>query len=77
MELVRHDIRINSLTSRATDSIESFDRAERWGREVARPQGFSNGMEPFRTRVLVTDKAAMITWTELRVDAGASARYWA
>jgi NAD(P)-dependent dehydrogenase (short-subunit alcohol dehydrogenase family) len=94
MELVRHGIRVNSLTPTATNPTESFDRAERWGREVARPQGLGTRMEPFRTRVpmqklpvpsdyghaavfLASDKAAMITGTDLRVDAGAIARYWA
>ena len=39
MELVRHGIRVNSLTPTATDPSESFDRAERWGRAVSRPEG--------------------------------------
>jgi NAD(P)-dependent dehydrogenase (short-subunit alcohol dehydrogenase family) len=94
MELIRHGIRVNSLTPTATDPTESFDRAERWGREVARPEGLGIRMESFRTRVpmqklpvpsdyghaavfLASDKAAMITGTDLRVDAGAIARYWA
>jgi NAD(P)-dependent dehydrogenase (short-subunit alcohol dehydrogenase family) len=92
MELVRHGIRVNSLTPTATDRSESFDRAERWGRSVNRPPaGQSNN---FRSRVpmqrlpvpsdygraavfLASDAAAMITGIDLRVDAGAIARYWA
>jgi NAD(P)-dependent dehydrogenase (short-subunit alcohol dehydrogenase family) len=94
MELVRHDIRVNSLTPTATDRSESFDRAERWGRSVMRPEGLAERMDRFRSRVpmqrlprpsdygqaavfLASDAAAMITGTDLRVDAGAIARYWA
>jgi NAD(P)-dependent dehydrogenase (short-subunit alcohol dehydrogenase family) len=94
MELVRHGIRVNSLTPTATDRSESFDRAERWGRAVTRPKELAPGMHPFRSRVpmqklprpsdyghaavfLASDGAAMITGTDLRVDAGAIARYWA
>jgi len=94
MELVRHRIRVNSLTPTATDPSESFDRAERWGRAVTRPEGLATRMEAFRSRVpmqklprpsdyghaavfLASDGAAMITGTDLRVDAGAVARYWA
>jgi NAD(P)-dependent dehydrogenase (short-subunit alcohol dehydrogenase family) len=94
MELVGYGIRVNSLTPTATDPAESFDRAERWGRQVTRPEGLGTRMEPFRTRVpmqklpvpsdyghaavfLASDQAAMITGTDLRVDAGAIARYWA
>jgi NAD(P)-dependent dehydrogenase (short-subunit alcohol dehydrogenase family) len=94
MELVRHGIRVNSLTPTATDPSESFDRAERWGRAVSRPEGIAARMAAFRLRVpmqklpvpsdygraaafLASDDAAMITGTDLRVDAGAVARYWA
>jgi NAD(P)-dependent dehydrogenase (short-subunit alcohol dehydrogenase family) len=94
MELVRHGIRVNSLTPTATDPSESFDRAERWGRAVTRPEGLADRMKAFRSRVpmqklprpsdyghaavfLASDGAAMITGTDLRVDAGAIARYWA
>jgi NAD(P)-dependent dehydrogenase (short-subunit alcohol dehydrogenase family) len=94
MELVRHGIRVNSLTPTATDPSESFDRAERWGRAVIRPEGLADRMKAFRSRVpmqklprpsdyghaavfLASDSAAMITGTDLRVDAGAVARYWA
>jgi NAD(P)-dependent dehydrogenase (short-subunit alcohol dehydrogenase family) len=94
MELVRHDIRVNSLTPTATDPAESFERAARWGREARDPARLAALMEPFRRGVpmqrlpkptdyglaaafLVSDDAAMITGTDLRVDAGAVARYWA
>jgi NAD(P)-dependent dehydrogenase (short-subunit alcohol dehydrogenase family) len=94
MELVRYNIRVNSLTPTATDRSESYDRAERWGRAVARPNAAAQAGSGFRARVpmqrlpvpsdyghatvfLASDRAAMITGTDLRVDAGAIARYWA
>jgi len=94
MELVGHNIRVNSLTPTATDPAESFQRAARWGRQTRTPAGLAAVMEPFRRGVpmqrlpkptdyglaaafLVSDDAAMITGTDLRVDAGAIARYWA
>jgi len=95
MELVRHNIRVNSLTPTATDPAESFERAARWGRKTAPPPpSLERVMAPFRARVpmqklpvpsdygraaafLASDDAAMITGTDLRVDAGAVARYWA
>ncbi len=94
MELVGHDIRVNSLTPTATDPAESLERAARWGRAPRSPDGMTALMEPFRRGVpmqrlpkptdyglaavfLVSDDAAMITGTDLRVDGGALARYWA
>jgi NAD(P)-dependent dehydrogenase (short-subunit alcohol dehydrogenase family) len=94
MELVGHGIRVNSLTPTATDRSESFDRAERWGRRVTRPETSPGQLNSFRARVpmqrlprpsdygraavfLASDSAAMITGIDLRVDAGAIARYWA
>jgi NAD(P)-dependent dehydrogenase (short-subunit alcohol dehydrogenase family) len=94
MELVGHNIRVNSLTPTATDPTESFERAARWGRAARSPAAITELMEPFRRGVpmqrlpkptdyglaaafLVSDDAAMITGTDLRVDAGAVARYWA
>jgi len=94
MELVGHNIRVNSLTPTATDPAESFERAARWGRQARSPAALTALMEPFRRSVpmqrlpkptdyglaatfLVSDDAAMITGTDLRVDAGAIARYWA
>jgi NAD(P)-dependent dehydrogenase (short-subunit alcohol dehydrogenase family) len=94
MELVGHNIRVNSLTPTATDPAESYERAARWGREARSPAASTAAMEPFRRGVpmqklpkptdyglaaafLVSDEAAMITGADLRVDAGALARYWA
>lgn len=94
MELVRYSIRVNSLTPTATDRAESYDRAERWGRTITRPNSTTPASNTFRSRVpmqrlpvpsdyghaavfLASDDAAMITGTDLRVDAGAVARYWA
>ncbi|HUO13170.1 MAG TPA: SDR family NAD(P)-dependent oxidoreductase [Caulobacteraceae bacterium] len=94
MELVGHNIRVNSLTPTATDPAESFERAVRWGRQTPAPTGLAVVMEPFRRGIpmqrlpkptdyglaaafLVSDDAAMITGADLRVDAGAVARYWA
>jgi NAD(P)-dependent dehydrogenase (short-subunit alcohol dehydrogenase family) len=94
MELVGYGIRVNSLTPTATDRAESFDRAERWGRTVNRPQTAARQSNNFRERVpmrrlpspsdygraavfLASDAARMITGIDLRVDAGAIARYWA
>jgi NAD(P)-dependent dehydrogenase (short-subunit alcohol dehydrogenase family) len=94
MELASHGIRVNSLTPTATDPLESFERARRWGREAPTPPGIAAAMEPYRLGVpmqrlprpsdyaaaaafLVSDVAAMITGTDLLVDAGAVARYWA
>jgi len=94
MELVRHGIRVNSLTPTATDPSEMFDREVRWGREGRSSAAQVAAMEFYRTGVpmqklpkpsdygraaafLVSDDAAMITGTDLRVDAGAVARYWA
>jgi NAD(P)-dependent dehydrogenase (short-subunit alcohol dehydrogenase family) len=94
MELVRHDIRVNSLTPTATDPSEMYDREVRWGRAGRSSTAQVAAMEPYRTGVpmqrlpkpsdyghaaafLVSDDAAMITGADLRVDAGAVARYWA
>jgi NAD(P)-dependent dehydrogenase (short-subunit alcohol dehydrogenase family) len=94
MELVGHGIRVVSLTPTATDPAESFERAQRWGRTVRKPESLDRLMKPFRDGIpmkklplpsdygraavfLASDDAAMITGTDLRVDAGAIARYWA
>jgi NAD(P)-dependent dehydrogenase (short-subunit alcohol dehydrogenase family) len=95
MELVRHGIRVNSITPTATDPGESNERAARWGRTVRTDTAqLKRVFEPFRMRVpmlklpspsdygraavfLASDDAAMITGTDLRVDAGAIAQYWA
>jgi NAD(P)-dependent dehydrogenase (short-subunit alcohol dehydrogenase family) len=50
MELVKHGIRVNSLTPTATDPSEGLERAVRWGRKVANPERVKQGFEPFRKR---------------------------
>jgi NAD(P)-dependent dehydrogenase (short-subunit alcohol dehydrogenase family) len=97
MELIGHNIRVNSLTPTATDPSDSLDRARRWGRKVLssdQSDRLQQAFAPFRGRVamqklpapsdygkaavfLASDDAAMITGTDLRVDAGALAQYWA
>lgn len=91
MELVGHGIRVNSLTPTATDRAESFDRAERWGRKVERPaedvmanyrarvpmRKLPSPSDYGRAAVfLASDDAAMMTGADLRIDAGAIAKYW-
>ena len=90
MDLVKHGIRVNSLTPTATDATESHDRAEAWGRP--RPERRS-GLLNFQKMVpkgelpsprhygkaavfLASDDSEMITGFDLRVDAGAIAKYW-
>src|SRR4029077_8182327 len=51
MELVGYGIRVNSLTPTATDRSESFDRAERWGRRIARPENLAARMHAFQSRI--------------------------
>ncbi len=90
MDLARHGIRVNSLTPTATDTEEADDRAVAWGRP--RPEPRARGLDfpkmvPMgklpsprhyaRAVVFLTsDDAEMITGTDLRVDAGAIAKYW-
>jgi NAD(P)-dependent dehydrogenase (short-subunit alcohol dehydrogenase family) len=90
MDLARHGIRVNSLTPTATDADEGLDRAETWGRP--RPERRSRALDfprmvPMgrlpsprhyaRAAVfLASDDAEMITGCDLRVDAGAIAKYW-
>ncbi len=90
MDLARHGIRVNSLTPTATDTDEAADRAVAWGRARPEPRAraldFAN-MVPMgklpsprhyaRAVVFLTsDDADMVTGTDLRVDAGAIAKYW-
>jgi len=90
MDLVKHGIRVNSLTPTATDATESHDRAVTWGRP--RPER-RTGMLDFPKMIplgalpsprhyaraavfLASDDSEMITGFDLRVDAGAIAKYW-
>jgi NAD(P)-dependent dehydrogenase (short-subunit alcohol dehydrogenase family) len=90
MDLARHGIRVNSLTPTATDAEEGLARATAWGRPPADwragPLDFRK-MVPMgrlpsprhyaRSAVfLASDDAEMITGCDLRVDAGAIAKYW-
>jgi len=93
MELAPYGIRVNSLTPTATDPRESLDRAERWGRErpsdaivgAFEPFRRSVPMQALPTPTdygkaaafLASDDARFMTGADLRVDAGAVARYWA
>jgi NAD(P)-dependent dehydrogenase (short-subunit alcohol dehydrogenase family) len=90
MDLVKHGIRVNSLTPTATDVTESDDRAVEWGRPRPERRGrlldfqkmVPKGELPSprhygRAAVfLASDDSEMITGFDLRVDAGAIAKYW-
>jgi NAD(P)-dependent dehydrogenase (short-subunit alcohol dehydrogenase family) len=90
MDLARHGIRVNSLTPTATDTGEAADRAVAWGRPrpEPRPRGLDFAkMVPMgklpsprhyarAVAFLASDDAELITGTDLRVDAGAIAKYW-
>jgi NAD(P)-dependent dehydrogenase (short-subunit alcohol dehydrogenase family) len=90
MDLVKHGIRVNSLTPTATDVAEGDERAVAWGRPRPDRRGrvldFAK-MLPMdklpsprhyaRAVVfLASDDAEMITGADLRVDGGAIAKYW-
>ncbi len=93
MELAPHGIRVNSLTPTATDPSEAADMADAWevdrGERGSRGPGehFLRGVPMGKlprpsdyaraAAFLASDAAEMITGTDLRVDAGAVARYWA
>jgi NAD(P)-dependent dehydrogenase (short-subunit alcohol dehydrogenase family) len=93
MELAPHGVRVNSLTPTATDPREGMDRAERWGRarpserlvqafepfrRAVPTQRLPSPSDYGRALVyLVSDDARNVTGTDLRVDSGAVARYWA
>src|SRR4029453_10680556 len=90
MDLVKHGIRVNSLTPTATDTEEGQERAVAWGRPRQErggrmlafakmvPMGGLPGPRHYARAVLflATDDAEMITGFDLRVDAGAIAKYW-
>src|SRR5262245_33039734 len=90
MDLARHGIRVNSLTPTATDAQEGIERGVAWGRPRPERRGgllaFQNIVPTAqlpsprhyaRAAVfLASDEAEMITGFDLRVDAGAIAKYW-
>ena len=91
MDLARHGIRVNSLTPTATDIEEGQERAVAWGRAAAGaragrmldfakmvPMGELPSPRHYARAVvfLASDDAEMITGFDLRVDAGAIAKYW-
>jgi NAD(P)-dependent dehydrogenase (short-subunit alcohol dehydrogenase family) len=90
MDLAKHGIRVNSLTPTATDVNEGVERAVAWGRprqdrgarlldfakmipagELPSPRHYARAAV-----FLASDDAEMITGFDLRVDAGAIAKYW-
>jgi NAD(P)-dependent dehydrogenase (short-subunit alcohol dehydrogenase family) len=90
MDLARHGVRVNSLTPTATDVEEGVERAVAWGRprperrarmlDFVRmiPTGALPSPRHYARAVvfLASDDAEMITGMDLRVDAGAVAKYW-
>jgi len=90
MDLVKHRIRVNSLTPTATDTEERRARAVEWGRPEPERGGrlldfakmIPGGTLPSprdygkAAAFLASDDAQMITGFDLRVDAGAIAKYW-
>ena len=90
MDLVKHGIRVNSLTPTATDVEEGDERAVAWGRPRPERRGrvldFAKMLPMDRLPsprhyaracvFLASDDAEMITGVDLRVDAGAIAKYW-
>jgi NAD(P)-dependent dehydrogenase (short-subunit alcohol dehydrogenase family) len=91
MDLATYNIRVNSLTPTATDTDEAGDRAVAWGRErgpsyAAGMEHFRRAIPMGRLPsprhyakaavFLASDDAEMITGFDLRVDAGAVAKYW-
>ena len=90
MDLVRHGIRVNSLTPTATDVEEGDARAVSWGRprpdrgrrtlDFARMLPMDHLPSPRHYAqaavFLASDDSEMITGIDLRVDAGAIAKYW-
>jgi NAD(P)-dependent dehydrogenase (short-subunit alcohol dehydrogenase family) len=90
MDLAQHGIRVNSLTPTATDVEEGMERAVAWGRARPERRGrlldfqkmVPTGQLPSPRHYakaavfLASDDAEMITGVDLRVDAGAIAKYW-
>ena len=90
MDLAKHGIRVKSLTPTATDAEEGLERAVTWGRPRPERRGrlldfqkmVPTGHLPSPRHYakaavfLASDDAEMITGFDLRVDAGAIAKYW-
>jgi NAD(P)-dependent dehydrogenase (short-subunit alcohol dehydrogenase family) len=92
MDLARHGIRVNSVTPTSTDPRPGWEIAAAWGREVPsevdpvytqRARQLPLGRMPVpddyakAVAFLVSPSAGAITGTDLAVDAGALAKYWA
>jgi NAD(P)-dependent dehydrogenase (short-subunit alcohol dehydrogenase family) len=92
VELAPYGIRVNSLTPTSTDPSESVERGVRWGRpsrDISDALPFKRAkLLPMQRApspshyakaavFLASNDAEMITGTDLRVDAGAIARFWA
>lgn len=92
MDLARYGIRVNSLTPTATDPTEGIERAAAWGRSRPERSSGGGALDfrqmvpldrlpsprHYAQAVvfLASDEAEMITGMDLRVDAGALAKYW-
>jgi NAD(P)-dependent dehydrogenase (short-subunit alcohol dehydrogenase family) len=92
MDLARYGIRVNSLTPTATDPGEAAERAAAWGRPPRPRPGGGGALDFVRNVplqqlpsprhygraavFLASDDSEMITGIDLRVDAGAIAKYW-
>ncbi len=93
MELAPHGVRVVSLTPTATDPAESVERAARWGRpsggknpgnfmekfrlgvpmqKLPAPSNYADAAV-----FLASERASMMTGSDLKIDAGAVSRYWA
>jgi NAD(P)-dependent dehydrogenase (short-subunit alcohol dehydrogenase family) len=92
MELAPHGIRANSVSPTGTDLGEAVERSHRWGTTPPTPEAIEImrlgaallplGKAPSPSHYadaivfLASDSAEMITGMDLRVDAGATAKYW-
>jgi NAD(P)-dependent dehydrogenase (short-subunit alcohol dehydrogenase family) len=92
MELAPDGIRANSVSPTGTDLSEAVERSHRWGTtpptaeaiEIMRlgaellPLGQAPSPSHYADAVvfLASDSAEMITGMDLRVDSGATAKYW-
>lgn len=93
VELGRFGIRVNTLTPTATDPRPGQERSARWGltvgatglshRQETNRRRLPLGELPSPTAYgraavfLASDDSALVSGTDLRVDAGALASYWA